>query len=60
MDFIFGISQKLETLDEYIKLFNAQNPQHKTDMFKDKFAILVSKATAYNAATATLGGYIPA
>ncbi|KAG6958404.1 hypothetical protein JG688_00010527 [Phytophthora aleatoria] len=49
----FLLSRQLDTLDEYIKVFNAKNPQQKTDLFRalrdgfggeDKFAILVSIA----------------
>ncbi|POM76654.1 RxLR effector family [Phytophthora palmivora] len=43
------LNRKLETMDEYIKLFNSKNPQQKTDLLtvikdgfggEDKFAIL--------------------
>ncbi|KAF1780851.1 hypothetical protein GQ600_11674 [Phytophthora cactorum] len=49
----FPISRQVDTLDEYIKFFNAKNPQQKTDLFRalrdgfggeEKFAILVSTA----------------
>ncbi|KAG3058776.1 hypothetical protein PI124_g17761 [Phytophthora idaei] len=49
----FPISRQLDTLDEYIKVFNAKNPQQKTDLFRalrdgfggeEKFAILISMA----------------
>ncbi|KAF4041665.1 hypothetical protein GN244_ATG06182 [Phytophthora infestans] len=48
-------SGKLEALDEYIKLFNTMNPQHKTDLFsalrngfgsEAEFAVVVSRALA--------------
>ncbi|KAG3148608.1 hypothetical protein PC128_g23557 [Phytophthora cactorum] len=49
----FPISRQVDTLDEYIKFFNAKNPQQKTDLSRalrdgfggeEKFAILVSTA----------------
>ncbi|KAF1771800.1 hypothetical protein GQ600_3640 [Phytophthora cactorum] len=30
----FPISRQVDTLDEYIKFFNAKNPQQKTDLFR--------------------------
>ncbi|KAG6945861.1 hypothetical protein JG688_00016340, partial [Phytophthora aleatoria] len=52
-DILFVLSRKLDTLDEYIKVFNAKNPQHKKDFYtalrdgvggEDKFALLVSRS----------------
>ncbi|KAG2789767.1 hypothetical protein PC129_g8835 [Phytophthora cactorum] len=60
-DALFAIRQKVEILDEYIKLFNAKNPQHKADLFgalrdafggEDKLAVVVSKAVASTPAEA--------
>ncbi|POM64610.1 LOW QUALITY PROTEIN: RxLR effector family [Phytophthora palmivora] len=46
------LNMELETMSEYIKMFNSKNPQQKTDLFtdgfggEDKFAILVTRAMA--------------
>ncbi|KAG3108548.1 hypothetical protein PI125_g11734 [Phytophthora idaei] len=59
--FVRFLEQKVEILDEYIKLFNAKNPQHKADLFgelrdafggEDKLAVVVSKAVASTPAEA--------
>ncbi|POM60150.1 RxLR effector family [Phytophthora palmivora] len=58
------ISRKLETLDEYIKLLNEKNPDHKTTLFRalmdgfggeDKFALMVSRAM--NIPRTSVGAY---
>ncbi|POM69480.1 RxLR effector family [Phytophthora palmivora] len=63
-DVLSMISRKLETMDEYIKLFNANNPQHKTNLFRalrdgfggeDKFALMVSRAM--NIPQTSVGAY---
>ncbi|ETO77547.1 hypothetical protein F444_07258 [Phytophthora nicotianae P1976] len=49
---LFAISRKMETLDEYINLFNTKNPQPQTNLFRalrdgsgeDKFVVVVAKA----------------